>query len=334
MSGGPTDHSGVMRVAARRTTPKGPFITPVAARRTVTQLTALSTIATRKVAEITGLEAEPGHPAVVVDRAGWIDSNIAALDVVATLVGEEGFGGNGVSDRLGAMQTGLALGWISGKILGQYEALSDPGRLLLVAPNISAVETALNVKKRDFRMWVCLHEETHRVQFGANPWMRPYFMSLIEEFINASKPSGRELTLKLITVLVSLIRRDQQSILDLVQSEEQKKVYDKISALMTLLEGHADVVMDLGGPDVIPTVDHIRSKFEQRRKDNNGFVSHLLGMNEKLMQYKNGAAFVKDCVDTMGMADFNVIWQGPQTLPTQEEIHAPERWRARMLSNV
>ncbi len=325
-------HWDLIESASQRTMPTGPNVPRRQAIAAVKQLEELAIEAAGHIREFTGLDAGEALPAVVVDRAAWIQSNAIGMQHVIDFVNPTSSIFDPLSDRAGAIQTGLLLGWASGRVLGQYEAFTQPGRLLLVAPNIVKVETALKANSRDFRMWVCLHEETHRVQFGAVPWLQQYFLDLIADFVQASRLNGLELASRLAQVVYAVARSDQRSIIELVQSDSQKEIYYKISALMTLLEGHADFVMDLGGPEVIPTVAEIRASFELRRDQNRGFVSHLLGMNEKLDQYRNGAVFVRAVVEERGMQGFNRVWESPETLPTLAEIKNPSRWIDRISS--
>ncbi len=313
--------------------PTGPKVSSEHAAQVVASLRELAQVATREITAVSQLQAPVTHETVVVDRAGWVESNMNALGVIAEIASEAGEDGNPLADRAGAIQTGLALGWASGKVLGQYEALVNPGRLLLVAPNITQVAQSLEVDEHDFQLWVCLHEETHRLQFGAVPWMQGYFIDLIKEMIGAEKLPGRAYPWRLIQVVNALIRNDDSSVIELVQSDDQVGIYRRIVALLTLLEGHADFVMDQGGPDLVPTVSEIRRKFEVRRDSNKKLLTRLIGMDEKLMQYRKGEAFVSNCVAEMGIADFNVVWESPENLPTMAEIENPATWRKRMLSH-
>lgn len=326
-------HSDLIQRASRRTMPKGPEVSSAHAAQVVASLRELAQVATREITAVSLLEAPVTHETVVVDRVGWVESNMNALGVISQIALEEGEEGNPLADRAGAIQTGLALGWASGKVLGQYEALVSPGRLLLVAPNITQVAQSLDVDERDFQLWVCLHEETHRLQFGAVPWMQGHFIELIKEMIGAEKLSGRAYPWRLIQVINALIRNDGSSVIELVQSDDQVRIYRRIVALLTLLEGHADFVMDQGGPDLVPSVSEIRRKFEVRRDSNKKLITRLLGMDEKLMQYRKGEAFVSNCVADMGIADFNVVWASPENLPTMAEIESPVTWRKRILQH-
>ena len=88
-------------------------------------------------------------------------------------------------------EVGGLLGFLGGKVLGQFDPFHDPaGRLLLVAPNIVHVERELEADPTDFRLWVCLHEETHRVQFTAVPWMRDHLFAEIGKLAETMEPSS------------------------------------------------------------------------------------------------------------------------------------------------
>jgi coenzyme F420 biosynthesis associated uncharacterized protein len=242
----------------------------------------------------------------------------------------------GIGARGSAVQLGVVLAWLSGKVLGQYEVFTEPGqpgRLLLVAPTIVQVEQQLQVPSRDFRLWVCLHEETHRVQFGAVPWLGAYLASLVNEFIEASDLSFSETLRRVAAVMGSIARKG--SLVESVQSPEQREIFDKMTGVMSLLEGHADVVMDDVGPQVIPSVGLIRERFTARRnspKAIDALARRALGMDMKMRQYTEGAAFVRHVVDDIGMSGFNQVWASPKTLPTRSEITNPGAWVKRMAS--
>ncbi|SDS23195.1 zinc-dependent metalloprotease [Actinopolymorpha singaporensis] len=213
------------------------------------------------------------------------------------------------------------------------------GRLLLVAPNVAHIERELEVDPRDFRLWVCLHEETHRVQFTAVPWLRDHLRGQIRSFLEHTDldPSAVFGQLRQALEQVGRMARgggDQgMSFLDLVQTPEQREVLDRVTAVMSLLEGHADVVMDGVGPEVIPSVATIRDRFQQRRGGGNWLdqlLKRLLGLDAKLRQYRDGAAFVRTVVSRVGQDGFNQVWSGPDALPTKAEITDPDAWVRRV----
>ena len=332
---------------ARRFAPKGPDLPPDEARGAVAMLRDLAAAAVAPVQEVTGLIAPPTARAAVVDRSGWIASNVDGMRVVLSSwdeFAEKADAAPAVVRSLGsrgtALQLGAVLAWMSGKVLGQYETFTEPGqapRLLLVAPTIVHVEQQLEVPPRDFRFWVCLHEETHRVQFGAVPWLSDHLTDRITALLDASDLGARETLQRLVAfgyALVRSMRSDSEvSIVEAIQTPEQKAIFDELTALMSLLEGHADVVMDDVGPTVIPSVALIRERFTVRRQQPgalDAFARKALGMDAKLRQYSDGAAFVRHVVDRIGMPGFNRVWTSPETLPTRAEIHDPELWLDRV----
>ncbi len=327
--------------------PNGPHRELEQARETVLQLRSLATQAVAPVRECTGLIAPSDAPsAAVVDRGAWIESNLDSFRFVLSPVLDR-LRSNGVSvvnevgSRLTAIQMGFVLGWLSGKVLGQYEALVPAGqtpRLMLVAPNIVGVAETLDVDQRDFQMWVCLHEETHRVQFTAVGWLSDYFAAETRSLVAAVDVPPREFlkhTRDLMDAIVQVLRGNEgaTALMLAVLSPEQRAVYDRISALMTLLEGHADVVMDEVGPEIVPSVATIRARFDQRRNQPSGSDSiarRVFGMDAKLRQYSEGAAFVRTVVDSVGMAGFNQAWAQPANLPSLTEIADPAAWITRV----
>ncbi len=193
------------------------------------------------------------------------------------------------------------LGFMSSKVLGQFDPFhqvpGEDGRLLLVAPNIVHVERELGVDPHDFRLWVCLHEETHRVQFTAVPWLRDHLHGEMRKILGEIEQDPAKMLGDGLKRVGELVRgKAEGSLVDLFSSPEQKQVIDNITGVMSLLEGHADVVMDGVGPEVIPTVDAIRAKFTERRKGLGGLdrlIRRLLGIDAKMAQYRDGAVFVR-----------------------------------------
>jgi len=241
------------------------------------------------------------------------------------------------------VQAGTILAYLSGRVLGQYEVFSgNPGQLLLNAPNIVDVERKLGADPRDFRLWVCLHEVTHRTQFTAVPWMRGYFLGEVQAFVDASQNGGEHILERLrrgVATMSDALRDEnsRSSVLDIVQTPGQKAVLDRLTALMTLLEGHAEFVMDGVGPDVVPSVAEIRAKFNRRREEANPVekvIRRLIGIEVKLRQYAEGRRFVHGVVERVGMAGFNKIWQSPLTLPRLSELSDPGAWVARVVPSL
>jgi coenzyme F420 biosynthesis associated uncharacterized protein len=337
---------------------EGPAVTRDEAAEVVAELRDGANRSTGLVREFTGLDAPAGTaPLLVVDRPGWVQATaegfaIASRPMVEKIV--ERKAPSGLSLRVGskvtAAEVGGLLGFLAGKVLGQFDPFygvdaggahaatptgSAPhGRLLLVAPNIAHVERELDVDPHDFRLWVCLHEETHRVQFTAVPWMRDHLMSEIRAISDTLEPSSiLEGGLERITEAIKA-GRNGGSIIDMFSTPAQREILDRVTGMMSLLEGHADVVMDDVGPTVIPSVKKIRAKFTERRKGVgtlDRLLRRLLGLEAKMAQYRDGARFVRGVVDKVGMEQFNAVWAAPENLPRKAELADPGAWVERVL---
>lgn len=333
---------------ARKLRRAGPRVSYAEAAAVVADLRQLTDEAAGHVSDYTGLHSQVDHPPVrVVDRADWAGVNIAGLREVVTplmsqLAGdrapEDGLGA-AVGSRITGVQAGTVLAYLSGKVLGQYEVFTgEPGQLLLVAPNIVEAERKLAADPRDFRLWVCLHEVTHRLQFTAVPWLRAHFLSEVAAFVAASRADGTPLAERLragVSALADAARNpdSRASVLDVVQTPAQRAVLDRLTAVMTLLEGHAEFVMDGVGPEVVPSVAEIRRKFNRRRQAANPLekaLRRLLGVEVKLRQYAEGRSFVHAVVERVGMAGFNRVYESAETLPRFPEITDPPAWIARV----
>ena len=346
MSSGPTGPAGMVDWAlavslGSRLAGEGPQITRTDADAVVAELRAGADRSTGLVRGFTGLEGgERTAPVLVVDRPGWIAANADGFSTVLAPVVDKLTSAKGqptgwtlaVGSRITGAEVGALLGFLAGKVLGQFDPFHEPhGRLLLVAPNVVHVERQLDVDPHDFRLWVCLHEETHRVQFTATPWLADHLLGEMHALADTLEPSGfLENGLSRIGDAV----RGEGSLLDAISSPEQKEIVDRVTGVMSLLEGHADVVMDGVGPEVIPSVASIRRKFDKRRKGAGSLdrvLRRLLGLDAKMAQYRDGAKFVRQVVDRVGMADFNAVWERPENLPSKVEIADPTAWVARVL---
>ena len=360
---------------ATRLSGPGPSIDRREAEEAVAELRAGAERSSPLVREYTGLVAqERTAPVLVVDRRGWVQANVDGFaEVISPLVdklqgkrGAPGPVGEAVGSKVTGLEVGGLLGFMSSKVLGQFDPFySGPGvaalttghepasagstdsgtgatppavgRMLLVAPNIVGAERELDVDTADFRLWVCLHEETHRVQFTAVPWMRDHLRSEIEGLVGSVDVDASKLAAMIgdsAKRIGELVRgQDDVSLLDLFSTPEQREVLDRMTGVMSLLEGHADVVMDGVGPAIIPSVADIRKKFNQRRKGA-GYLDRvlrrLLGMDAKMAQYRDGAGFVRAVIDEVGMEGFNAVWTEPAHLPARTEIADPAAWIRRV----
>jgi coenzyme F420 biosynthesis associated uncharacterized protein len=288
----------------------------------------------------------------VVDRATWARANVQSMRAVtapvAGALAPEVQPTSAAARLVGAAEVGGLLALLSGRVLGQFdpygaERADGRGRLLLVAPNILTTERALRLRPRDFRLWVCLHEQTHALQFATAPWLADHLSgrvaALLEDLAAGSArmaraPLRQKVALAGRTVLKA-VRGELVTPLDELLGEEQRRELAEITAVMALLEGHADVTMDAVGPRVVPSVSTIRARFEKRR-DGEGaprldaVLRRVLGMDAKLAQYRDGAAFVREIERTVGRDGLNAVWSGPEHLPSDREIHDPRAWVRRV----
>jgi coenzyme F420 biosynthesis associated uncharacterized protein len=331
------------------------------ARKVVAELRRLAATVQEPVREVTGLPGSAdGGKVAVVDRPGWIRANVdgfrVVLDPLVEAMRERGTAPpagsviTAVGSRVTGMQAGLILAYLAGRVLGQYElflppdpevpaatpADAPPGRLTLVAPNIVMVERELKVDPHDFRRWVCLHEETHRTQFTSVNWLRPYVQQQMTEFLLASDLDPASILDRLRSAadaVAGAVRGNGESLIEAIQSPRQRAILDRLTSVMTLVEGHGDYVMDAVGPSVVPSVAEIRAKFSARRASAGRIeqvIRRILGIDLKNKQYEQGSRFVKAVVDEAGMATFNKVWTSPETLPTKDEITSPLSWLARV----
>lgn len=334
--------------SAKRFSPASPSASRREADDAVGELYRATATAADHVAELTGL-IEPPVTAVtrVIDRAAWIDANAGGMQTVMAPIVERltednpvGKVAERVGGRLTGVQVGVILGFLSGKVLGQFEFFDRPGgQLLLVAPNLVAVERQLKVDPHDFRLWVCLHEVTHRVQFTAVPWLRQHMLDEVDALSGTIETDAAEMRKRLsgaVGELVKVVRGQGTGagLLTVLATPEQREVLERVTAFMSLIEGHAEWVMNAVSPTVIPSQKVIENRFASRRRRGGNpldrMLRRVLGMEAKTRQYVDGSAFVRSIVDRIGIEDFNAIWTSRETLPTKAEIADPQSWIARV----
>jgi coenzyme F420 biosynthesis associated uncharacterized protein len=291
----------------------------------------------------------------IVDRAEWVRANTAAFaGLIGRLEGElldqilPPGGGLGkatvaLANRwVTTRQLGLLLGFMGQRVLGQYDlalltAETTPGRLLFVEENIRHTARALDIPVGPFRTWIALHETTHAFEFEAHPWLRPYLAERLERQVSMlssdAASMGREAVATIGAALRGEGRRDDQHWLERLMSDEQRRLFRETQAVMSLLEGFGDHVMDEVGRDLVPGVERISARFHGRREQRTPFERAMLritGMDLKLEQYRKGEAFVAEIERLAGSAALRRLWDGPQTLPTPEEIDHPADWVRRL----
>jgi coenzyme F420 biosynthesis associated uncharacterized protein len=291
----------------------------------------------------------------VVDRAGWVRANTVSFatlmsklegDILDQIVPP----GGGFTRAAMALtnrwvttrQLGLLLGFMGQRVLGQYDlallsAESTPGRLLFVEENIRQTARALDVPLNPFRTWIALHETTHAYEFEAHAWLRPYLAERLERqltlFSQDTASLGREAAKGLGRALRGEGRGDDMHWMERLMGDEQRRLFRETQAVMSILEGFGDHVMDAVGRDLVPGVERISEKFHARRQRRTGVeraVLRLTGLDLKMEQYRKGEEFVAAIDRAAGAPALRRLWEGPETMPTHEELGDPGRWLRRM----
>jgi coenzyme F420 biosynthesis associated uncharacterized protein len=289
----------------------------------------------------------------VVDRAGWVHANVATfaslianvegdlLDQVIPSGGGLGRAAMALANRyVTTRQLGFLLGFMGGKVLGQYDlallsAEARVGQLLFVEENIRMTAQALNVPLGPFRTWIALHETTHAFEFEAHPWLRPYLAERLERQMMLFSRDASTLGRDAVRALGRALRGEAtgEHWMERLMGDEQRRLFRETQAVMSVLEGFSDYIMDEVGRDLVPDVERISRRFHERRERRTPFeqtILRLTGMDLKLEQYKKGERFVRTIASTGGPTALRRLWDGPQTVPTHDEIAEPGRWLTRV----
>ena len=303
------------------------------------------------VAEVTGLRSLAG-PARgrVTDRAGWVRANVASfqrlLRPVLDKLGPrmEASPLAPVTRTVAGAQLGTMLGWMSTRVLGQYDLLlieeekpEEQDIVYYVGPNVLALEKRFGFPPREFRLWLALHEVTHRAQFTGVPWMRPHFLSLVEGSVGAIDPDPKRF-LEALRRAVDQVRAGQNPLDDgglvaLLAGPEQHQVLQQVQGLMSLLEGHGDVTMNRAAHGIVPNAERFHRTLHARRSEVSGpakLLQKLIGLEAKLKQYEQGERFIERVEEEGGPELLAEVWQSPDQLPSLEEIRHPESWISRV----
>ncbi len=302
------------------------------------------------VAECTGLRSLSGSArGRVTSRAGWVDANLASfqrlLRPITKKLGDKlDKSSMGVGSKVAGAELGMMLGWMSTRVLGQYDLLviedekpDDQDIVYYVAPNVLALERRYAFPQREFRLWLALHEVTHRAQFTGVPWMRQHFLGLVESTIDSVDPDPQRFMAALQRLLEARRRgedpMDQGGIMALFASEEQLAVINQVAGLMSLLEGHGDITMDRAGQGLVPSADRFARVLRHRRQNSSGFTKvfqRLAGLEAKIKQYAEGEYFINVVEERGGSDLFDRAWESPDSVPSILEIRDPELWISRI----
>ena len=289
----------------------------------------------------------------VVDRAAWVRANMVSFaDLFGRLEGplldQLVPPGAGLAKATIALanrwvstrQFGYLLGFMGQRVLGQYDlallsAEAAPGQLLFVEENIRATAASLGVALDPFRTWIALHETTHAFEFEAHPWLRPYIAERLERQLAAFSRSSSTLGRDTSQALRRALRGGDGHWLERLMSDEQRRLFRETQTLMALLEGFGDHVMDSAGASIVPGVATISERFHARRNSRSPVeraILRITGLDLKMEQYARGERFVAGIERLAGPAALRRLWDGPASLPREDELATPERWVRRVMT--
>ncbi len=296
------------------------------------------------------------------DRVDWIHANLAGFQRMFAPIEEldAGPGKNrnpvskfvgGINQSVLSAEIGVLLGYMAKRVLGQYDLAllgREPvsaGKLYFVEPNIRGIERKLNLPQQDFRMWLALHETTHAFEFEAYPWVREHFNGLLERYMGFMREDAEYLRqgMEGVKVLARRIREgsdgngeDSGTWIESFMNAEQRALFAEMQALMCVIEGYSNHVMNAVGRDLLPNYDFISRKFEERQKERSAgeqLFARLTGLNVKMEQYRQGEAFVNAIVERHGREAIDRLWSGPESMPSMAEIRDPSLWTERIMGS-
>ncbi len=304
----------------------------------------------------TGLEPRGRAPSTeVLDRGEWIEANTVSLKAVTAGIEEEiaesrripGPLGGGLRRAAGAaagVELGLVSGYLAQRVLGQYDVAligpARPARLLFVAPNLADARQRLDVEREPFLRWIALHEATHVVQFSSVPWLREHLSAIAQELMSGA---FAQISLeRLARSARSLITPDPRRLLAALRegdwlspfvAEPQRALMESLQATMAVVEGYSEHVMDVIGAEIGPAYPELRARVDARREGRStidSIVSRILGLDQKMRQYRHGKAFCDEVVERRGIETLNRVWSEPEAMPSAAELAAPGEWIARV----
>jgi coenzyme F420 biosynthesis associated uncharacterized protein len=321
----------------------GPRITPVDRARMREDLSGHVVRAQELVTGFTGLDVTGVRSrAWVMGRGNWSRQNLLGLqrmiEPLAARIVQKRPERGAVSRKALGGQIGAVLGYVSRRVLGQFDVFlppDDEGLIYFVGPNLVDVERRFSLPPDDFRLWVAIHEVTHRVQFDAAPWLRGYLAGLVDEYLSTVSLESGELKAQLKRAADELHAgadaRGFGGIL-LLLSPEQRAIFERTQSMMSLLEGHASYVMNEVAKDHVRDLPRLRSALQARRavKGVEKAVQRAIAFDQKVAQYDAGERFVREVVSRGGHEMLNSVWSGAANLPSRDEVAEPARWVARV----
>jgi coenzyme F420 biosynthesis associated uncharacterized protein len=299
------------------------------------------------LSRFTGIELPQGSPGGrqlrVADRAEWIDFNIEGFGALMEPVVKRAAAGAGdltwvVGGATLTAQVGLLLGFLSSRVLGQYDTgpllspgrAGEPGKVFFLDGNIVSAAGRLSVPVDGLRLWIVLHEMTHALQFEGYPWLRRHLGLLLESVIS---PLAERLGVRETLSRISGNLKTGGRSVELMMSPDQRQSFDRMQAAMSVIEGYSDYVMHHVGKGLVPHYDHLKERMARSRAHRPPFetaVFRLTGLDVKLEQYRLGERFADAVARRQGMKGLNRVWERPENLPSLEEVRDPGLWMSRL----
>jgi coenzyme F420 biosynthesis associated uncharacterized protein len=343
----PLDWALAERVA-RRVAGRDPLGSSYLAGSLRDDFRSVTTEAEALVGDHTGLVVPSPARAEVVDRASWVSANISSmrrlLEPLTARMGERMAASRvaPIGRRIAGTETGVLLGYLAQRVLGQYDLLvldeddAAADAVYYVGGNILALEKRFAFRPRDFRLWIAIHECTHRAQFTGVPWLKPYYLSLVDGSLASIDPDPGRL-IQALTRAIEELRAgrnplDDGGLVALLATDEQREALNGVQALMSLLEGHGNSVMNRLGREHVKGQARM-ARVLQSRRESTGAIAMLhkvVGIESKMRQYEIGEAFVAEVERAGGPRAIDAAWRGAEYLPTIEELRAPDAWMQRV----
>ena len=276
----------------------------------------------------------------IMGRGDWIRQNLGGLQRILEPLAERVLARRPdrapVAKKALGAQAGALLGYVSRRVLGQYDVFlppDDEGLLYFVGPNIVEVERRFELPPSDFRLWVAIHEVTHRVQFSTAPWLKSQLSEVVDGYLRSVSLESKDVLDQLRSALEHTLSGDLRSSgLMAILTPEQRAIVERTQAMMSVLEGHASFVMNEVAKDHVADLPRLRRALAARRRTNGPerAFQRAIGFDQKVLQYDRGERFVRDVVAQAGMDGVNMVWSDPSALPSPEEVAEPARWLARV----
>ena len=338
---------GLAERVARRVAGRDPLSSSYLAESLRADFSSVTTLAEELVADHTGLRAPGPARAQVVDRATWVSANVRSmrrlLEPLTARVGER-MAGSAVAPigrRVAGTETGVLLGYLAQRVLGQYDllVLDEEGAadaVYYVGGYILALEKRFAFRPRDFRLWIAIHECTHRAQFTAVSWLKPYYLSLVDATLSSIDPDPRRLVQALARAAEELRGGrnplDDGGLVALLATDEQRGALARVQSLMSLLEGHGNSVMNRVGRDHVAGQARMARVLHARRQTTGlaAVLHKIVGLDSKMRQYEVGETFIAEVERVAGPRAIDAAWRGPEWLPSLDELQDPQSWLARV----